>query len=375
MPDPKSCARLETTISSNAADRSAALLRYAVAARGPVLPDAETWPEWLWLAELERIVPLLFHLVDSIPTDLTDEQRRQLREAQGSVLSRSVRLEHHLIGVSGLLGAHGIPSLVLKGAATAHLDYPDPSWREFHDIDLLIHAADRDESIALLATAGWVQGYALPGGHEDFTHAVTLVRERAELDLHQRTAHRALGLRVPTQDLFDHATSYEIAGSPLGVLDPVDRLIHGAVHAVASRAPYRHLSSVADVLSLADLRRHLAADALVRAERWRVRPIVERAVRDAYAMAQLDLPEEWVRAMELRIRHRDRLVDLAYLSPVRRPVTEELAYLRLLDGWGARWRYARGHFSIGADYASQHGRSGARAQAKYLISKLRSRSS
>jgi hypothetical protein len=357
----------------NEADRQAALLRVVVGRLGPVIPDAATWAQWTALARMERVTPLLYVLVDTVPTDLSDEQRNQIHFLQRAVLSHSVQLEHHLIAVAAVLAEHGIRCAVLKGAATAHLDYPDPSWREFVDIDLLIGPADRTRATALLGREGWVQRYALPRGHEEYTHAVTFVHEAMELDLHQRIGHRALGLLVPTRDLLDRAASFEIAGSEFGALETVDRLIHSAIHTATSKGLNRRLSSVADVLLGADRLASLAGDVLSRAERWRVRPLVERAVRDAYEAARLEVHRDWADAMRRPTRHRDRLVDRAYLGAVRRPVVEELAYLRLLPGWRNRWRYTRGYLATDPEYARQHGRSGVRAQARYVVSKLRSR--
>ena len=51
-----------------------------------------------------------------------------------------------------------------------------------------------------------------------------------------------------------------------------------------------------------------------------------------------------------------------------------LAYLRLLGGWGERWRYATGYFAPDVAYEAQHGRSGWRARWRYVVAKLRSRS-
>jgi hypothetical protein len=103
-----------------------------------------------------------------------------------------------------------------------------------------------------------------------------------------------------------------------------------------------------------------------------VRPLVERAVRDAYESAQLEVHPDWTDAMRRPTHRRDRLVDRAYLGAARRPVVEELAYLRVLPGWRKRWRYVLGYFATDPEYASQHGRSGVRAQARYVVSKLRS---
>jgi hypothetical protein len=360
----------------NEDDAAAKLLRVALGRPetevpdSTVGPDCEDWEAWLWLARVQRVVPLLYRLVDTIATNLTDAQREDIRQVQGATLSRCVQLEHHLVAVSGLLAEHGVRSAVLKGGATAHLDYPDPAWREVSDIDLLVDPEQRSTAVALLAAEGWVQGYALPAHHEQFTHAVTLVLDGMELDLHQRIARRALGLRVPAQDLLDSAVPFDIAGVQIRALDDVDRTIHAALHMTAARGLDRSLSSIADVLLTTDRRPHLSATVLARAEKWRVRPLVETAVRDAYAAAQLDLPPAWTEAVRRPIRRRDRLVEQAYLRDVRSPILMELAYLRLMKGWRRRWDYLRGYFTTDVEYASQHGRSGFRAQARYVLSKL-----
>src|SRR5262249_37581155 len=155
-------------------------------------------------------------------------------------------------------------------------------------------------------------------------------------DLHQRIARRGVGLRIPTRELLDDAVPFVIAGSTLLALNEIDRLIHSTVHAVMSRGPSRRLSSVADVLVEAHQQEQRAPEVLDRAEGWRVRSIVERGVLDAFSTAQVEVPSAWAEAMRRPIRRRDRLVDRAYLAPLRRPASEELAYLRLLRGWRTR---------------------------------------
>ncbi len=354
----------------NELDRPAALLRVAIGRPGPTVPDAESWAEWVWLARVERVVPLLYRLVDDTPTDLSDDQRADIRQLHGAAMARCVQLEHHLLHISRALAAHGIRAVALKGGATAHLDYPDPSWREVSDIDLLIDPSDRIAATEVVAREGWAQGYALPKGHHDYTHAVTFTRDRMELDLHQRIGHRALGILVPTRELLDDAVPFEVAGSTLLALSDVDRMIHSAIHALVARDAHRRLSSVADVL-LAALRRPDAADAvLARAERWKVRSLVERGVLDAFAAAQADVPSAWVDAMRRPNHHRDRLVDRAYLSRWRRPIVEELAYLRLLGSTRDRYTYLRGHLAPIPD-GTNPGPAGLRAQLKYVLAKLR----
>jgi hypothetical protein len=140
---------------------------------------------------------------------------------------------------------------------------------------------------------------------------------------------------------------------------------------VAARGLDRRLSSVGDVLVAVNTRPNLAGEVLERAEHWRVRPLVERGVRDAYAAARLEIPVLWANAMRGPIHRRDRLVEAAYLGDVPRPFLRELAYLRLMKSWRHRWRYTTGYFKTDADYAAEYGRSGPRAQWKYVRSKLR----
>jgi hypothetical protein len=46
----------------------------------------------------------------------------------------------------------------------------------------------------------------------------------------------------------------------------------------------------------------------------------------------------------------------------------------LLPRWLDRLRYVRGYFAVGSDYREKHGRSGVRAQSRYVLGKLRGRS-
>jgi hypothetical protein len=124
---------------------------------------------------------------------------------------------------------------------------------------------------------------------------------------------------------------------------------------------------------MAEQHRDSARESLARAEGWRLRSLVEKGVLAGYAAAYENLDLEWVRAMQVPIRRRDRLVDRAYLAPTRRPVAEELAYLRRMAGWRDRWRYLTGYLSTDPDYVQQHGRRGPREQAGYLMGKLLSR--
>ena len=196
----------------------------------------DRWPHWEQPASADRVTPLLYELVATVPTDLLEKQRERIWWLQRAVLLHAVRLEHHLIAVALRFSELEIPFAVLKGAATAHVDYPDPWRREFVDIDVLIDPAGLASSHCDACFRRLGAGiHALPRGREEHAHAVTFTFEpRSEPDLHQRIGHRALGILVPTREVLDRATPFEIGGVELWSLDEIDRLIHAA-------APYGEL--------------------------------------------------------------------------------------------------------------------------------------
>lgn len=350
---------------------SASLLRAAVGASALAVPTEGDFSEWLDLAITDRVLPLLYQLVAAGEHELTVAQQLTVRAAQIDVMGAAVRFEHDLLDVHALLTDAGIDTVVLKGAATAHLDYATPSLRQFGDVDVLVAPEEFPDACAVLRAHGWSQAYVLPRHHERFTHAITFRQgRRAEVDLHQRIAHRALGRVIPPDALLSTAVDYEIAGRTLRALCPTHRLIHAAVHAASSRGPYRRLSSLADVLVLADAHAERAGDVFGEAERWRVRALVRASIEEAYGTAKLAVPNPW-RSEASRAR-RSSFVDRVYLGPRRRPFLEEAAHLMVMSNWSDRRRYLFGYFMTDPDYADRKGRAGIAAQSRYLWHKLRS---
>ncbi len=133
------------------------------------------------------------------------------------------------------------------------------------------------------------------------------------------------------------------------------------------------MSSVADVLLLTYLCEERALEVIARADEFAMRGFVELAIREAWSRAQLPLPSAWEAALNSPGRRVDRLVERAHLGPRRRPVTEEMALLRLLPGWRVRARYVWGYFAVGDEYRRSNGGRGFRARVNYLLGRIRSR--
>lgn len=353
-------------------ERQRRLLRSCLDLDGPVEPTSDDLGDWVHEANQQRVMPLLFHIVISGSSATTAVVESRAQAVQLEIMATIVRFEHDLLAITAELEKVGIPYAVLKGLATAHLDYEQPELRGCGDIDLLVSPLDLDRAIDLLARLGWEQAYALPRNHREFTHAVTLRNERrAEVDLHQRIAHRAVGRLVPTTELLENVRGYTIAGRDLWALSDIDRVIHAALHDRLSRGRYAHLSSTADVLVLTRHHAALAEAVAKRSDRWRVRSLVAAAIRSAYAAAGEPVPVSWQEAFAKPAAGRSILVNRAYLGPKRRPLTEEAAHLQTLPGWSERSRYVSGYFATDPDYAAQNKRPGMWAQTRYLLSRLR----
>ena len=357
----------------NDVSRNARLLRAALGISGPVEPTDADWQEWIELARRQRVLPLLHRVAIAPTSGLSPEHVPLATMLQLDVMATMVRFEHEFLEVAEILTDGSFPFAVLKGAATTHLDYRDPSLRQFGDIDLLVSPSDFVRVRAWLSNHGWTQAYPLPRYHERFTHAFTLRNsKRVEIDLHQRIAHRSIGELVSTQSLIDDSVEFKIAGRSLRALCQQDRLIHAAIHSVSSRGLYRRLSSTADVLIIAEASASTANAVIARADSWKVRFLVEKAIQTAYSSARLPVPETWALAFQQPVQDRDRIVERAYLSERRRPALEELAYLRIMTRWRDRSDYVRGYFATDPEYAARRRRYGILDQSRYLWSRLRS---
>jgi len=321
-------------------------------------------------ARRDRVVPLLVRLIGTGDgVDAADLEKLLLVERAN--MAHAVTLEHHLLGVVGLLADRGIRSAVLKGVAVAHLDYPDPCWRQFGDADLLVDPNHFEPALQLLRGAGWRNESEVSEHHDRFTHALPMRHERGVIiDVHQAIGRRALGRLIPADVLLDTAVPFEIAGIELRALADPFRLAHACVHWLASRGTYKRLSGAADIIVMS---RRLASGAgglLDELGRYQVDRFVQTGIAKAFAVAQEPVPSGW--EPFLRPSARPDLVARAHLSPDRRPVLEELAFLTKLDG--REWLpYLRGYLDVGDDYRAKHGRSGPLDQLRYLGRKLRNR--
>jgi hypothetical protein len=133
------------------------------------------------------------------------------------------------------LGREGVETRVLKGIASARLDYADPSHRVFGDADLLIEPCDLERAIGALVRAGFERSEPPVRGWWERRFGKSVVLHGAnggELDLHLRLAAGFFGERIRRETYWTQPARFALGDGTAAALDPLGRLLNACTHAV-----------------------------------------------------------------------------------------------------------------------------------------------
>jgi hypothetical protein len=220
----------------------------------------------------------------------TPELTEQLRFTHLEALRTSLAVEAASVEVSALLDGAGIRHALLKGCATAQLDYDDPSLRTTGDVDVLIDRTAYSATLEHLGRAGiqrlvppfrtrWEQQY---GKDIPLRGAAGI-----EIDLHLGFVGGYFGVNSDTGSLLDELVEYPLAGRRLPALDPVGRIVHAAIHSAGG--PHIRLGSAADVIVLVAQRAPTPESVADRAHRLGCAPLVAAGIVRAGQAFRVDL--------------------------------------------------------------------------------------
>lgn len=263
--------------------------------RFPADVGPEEWEHGIKAMTLAGLTGLLTSAVQDGAVSLDDEQRAELAAANLQAQRAALRLEQRLILVSDLLTDRSIEHRILKGAATAHLDYPAPELRPFLDIDLLIPSAAFDGTVATLESLGGARRFAEPRARfaARFSKAVCVVsNDGIEIDLHRSLAEGPFGLAMVPDELFESSEAFLLGGRRLQALGADERLIHASCHTVLGRSE-PELRPQRDVAQLALSGAVDRARVELLSRRWRCRAVVARAIRLSWNTLGLPLDDPW----------------------------------------------------------------------------------
>jgi hypothetical protein len=178
------------------------------------------------------------------------------KSARKVVAGRNLVLFNELSKVLRVFQDHGIPVIVLKGAALANSVYDSIGERPMSDVDLLVHPEDREKIIAMLEQAGyefkpWPVGNFHPfninyTGEIDF-----LAKSGTDFDLHWNLISfewvRLLN-NLDVDAIWRAAQPLAIDGIMTLQLGPCDMLIHVCLHSMMQG--YTHRVACQDIVTL-----------------------------------------------------------------------------------------------------------------------------
>ena len=149
-------------------------------------------------------------------------------------LAGAIDIERRLLSTIDLLEAARVPTLVLKGNATARLDHRSPEDREVGDVDVLVRPEDLTTAMAALVRQGHRHAVTHPFSTSAFFHSETFVHpDGIEIDLHHRLSQPS---RPPTSCWADPAP-FELGGRTLLALPRPWRFLHALVHQMMNPPP------------------------------------------------------------------------------------------------------------------------------------------
>lgn len=187
-------------IAQPTAPLDAALLHLVSAAlRGEsaALPATTDWCALLHKAYRQKVALLTWHALARDPSAAPPELWARFDHWAGDRRRKNGFFALHLRRILALLGAAGIPALVVKGLALSVGAYGRIDGRTFDDIDLLIPPAHIDAALALMCAEGFVRANPeadTPEEHE-YHHSLTHPRWHISLELHWRAGWRRFNHR------------------------------------------------------------------------------------------------------------------------------------------------------------------------------------
>lgn len=309
--------------------------------QGSPLPISEdTWGSLLGGLVTERLTGLAVAAAEEGYLRLSEGQMDELLNHQRGAMLAALALERKLLVLSSIFDEVGIDYVVLKGPAVAHSLYPDPSWRPFGDLDLLVRTRDLQRVCDLLPEVGFrrYRPEPRPGFVERFGHAALYIDgEGLQLDVHRTLVAGPFGVWIDPDELFERTRSLKLASRQLRRLDDTALFLHACIHASLGNSPplLMPLRDVGQALGSVSIDWERVTDWAVR---WRLRPVLQHALLELSTRMSVELPEEAARFAAIQPSRAERRVLAAYTTRRRRG-GKALATLKAAPGVRAKVIY------------------------------------
>ena len=287
--------------------------------RSPGEVSPSNWPSFLERLSSEHLTGLATAATAAGALRLDAEQDEALSSAHFEAVVWSLALERLLITVTEALASERIQFVVLKGPAMAHCFYPDPSWRSFSDIDLLVPTGDWRRACRLLEDLGVRRDLPEPrrGFDERFGKAADHTNaEGLRVDLHRTLVLGPFGLWMKPDELFERVVPFKLAGLTLPRLEDTMIMLHACMHASLGWRPPL-LMPLRDIVEIGR-RGSVDWDELDRyAARWRLRAVLRHALATAREELGAAPPPAASALIDARVPRRERRALDSYVTSRR----------------------------------------------------------
>jgi hypothetical protein len=314
----------------------------------------------------ERLTGLALAAQSAGVLDLQDGEQRELVQHHANAMLWALALERELVFVTALFEEAGIGSVVLKGPAVAHTVYPDPAWRSFGDLDLLVEASDLARAVELLRAEGFERRLPEPRAGFDarFGKGVELRNaSRIDVDLHRTLALGSFGVWLDTRALFERTEAFALGGRTFRKLDAEALLAHAALHAtLGSRSP--RLVALRDIAQISNSASPDWSEVERLSRSWHAQVVIAAALEGASAQLGWRIPPEAEPLLNRRASRREHRALAAYSRGSQRSDALALGSLRTIKGIRAKAAYARAMLLPSREFLAA--RASDRTEASYL---------
>lgn len=340
--------------------------------RAALLPPAEAaraWERWKsgfgGFDSLDsggfRLLPMVYRNLSG--RGLSPEDLGTVRGLYRQTWSRN-RLAFRAAGDAlDVFRANGIPALVLKGAALAHIAYEEQALRPMNDIDILVHGRQLRQAAAVLEPLGWKQVAPLrtPWKAARIFHAILLRHSSGlELDLHRHVLEEACW-KGADEALWVDPIEFELDGRSARTIRPEAHLVHVVAHGVRwdPVPPVRWIADSTVLLGrfgagwdwafTAELARRLGVSRAVAAGLGYLRDNLGAAVPPEAVEELLESPSSALERLDFRaqqagsgpiwqsLRYTTRYLRLSSRRPLTRRIADFPPYLQVIWELDSPW--------------------------------------
>jgi hypothetical protein len=271
--------------------RAAALVGLVDHATEPIELSADDGGRIAMRARFDRMSGFLSTAIETGVVEADPATLEQVNEGWHEALLGVTLVEALAVRTATQLDEAGVRWRLTKGAALAHLDYPQQlAHRTFGDVDVVVHPDDWQGALDALLAAGHTRPSPelRPGWDVRFGKGATIVDTNdLEIDLHLRFAIGRFGVRSHMEDLFERQDTLELAGRTIPTLAGSDRLLHACHHLVLGGfSEWRAARDVAQLVLISGVDWH---ETVAVAERWGVDAVVASGVAGTWSRLGLDV--------------------------------------------------------------------------------------